>query len=118
MILEKHKIIIVEGLTDKQQLEKVITEDLTIICTNGTLGVEKLDELIDAYDLDYEDVYILTDQDESGMKLRKKLTRELPHAVQIYVDKAYREVAATPTEVLARVLQEHRIQVHPVYLQF
>lgn len=112
------KIIIVEGLTDKKQIEKVITDQVTIICTQGTLGIEELDVLIESYDLDYQDVYILTDQDESGLKLRKQLTQELPHAVQMYVSQEYREVATTPTEELAHILNDKKINVHPVYLQF
>lgn len=114
----QNKIIIVEGLTDKKQIEKVITESLTIICTHGTLGLTELDNLIETYDLDHQEVYIFTDHDESGEKLRKQLTRELSHSVQVYVDKEYREVASTPTEVLAQILNSKKIAVHPVYLQF
>lgn len=118
MYEELNKLIIVEGITDKQQLEKVLTEDVTIVCTHGTLGVEESDELIEEYELDYRDVYILTDQDDPGKKLRRQLTQELPHAMHLYVDREYREVAATPTEVLARLLDQYHFDVHPVYLQF
>lgn len=112
------KIILVEGLTDKKQIEKVLTDQVKIICTHGTLGVEALDELIEKHDLDYHDVYILTDQDESGLKLRKQLTAELTHAKQIFVSEMFREVATTPTEELAFVLMDKHLAVHPVYLQF
>lgn len=113
-----NKIIIVEGLTDKKQLEKVITEEVKIICTHGTLGVEQLDELIRRYNLDHQEVYILTDQDEPGVKLRNKLIQDIPHATHVYIHKEYREVATTPTEVLAGILNDRGIMVHPVYLQF
>src|SRR5690625_3601404 len=103
------KVIIVEGLTDKREIEKVITEDVTIICTNGTLGIEKFDELLETYDLDHQDVYIFVDEDDSGIKLRKQLTRELPHAEHIYISSEFKEVATTPGNELATALrsEEH-----------
>ncbi|SHG41619.1 toprim domain-containing protein [Ornithinibacillus halophilus] len=111
-----NKVIIVEGLTDKKQIEKVINEEVTIICTNGTLGVEKLDELLDTYDLYNKDVYILVDEDKSGKKLRKQLSNELPHAEHIYVSSEYREVATTPVNFLATALVSKRISVDPLFL--
>lgn len=105
------KVIIVEGRTDKQQIDKIIDEDLQIICTNGTLGVERLEELLIEYDLDNKEVYILVDEDKAGYKLRKQLSIELPHAEHIYIDKAYREVAATPETELASALLRDRKSV-------
>ncbi|MFD1334038.1 toprim domain-containing protein [Oceanobacillus iheyensis] len=116
MINESNKVIIVEGLSDKRQIEKIIDDKVIIVCTNGTLGVEKLDELLETYELDEKDVYILVDEDPSGMKLRKQLARELPHAEHIYVSSEYREVAATPMKVLANALIGARFTVNPTYL--
>jgi toprim domain protein len=116
MTNESEKIIIVEGLTDKRELDKVIAEDLTIICTNGTLGVEKFDELLEEYELDHKEVYILTDEDEPGIRLRKQLAGELPHAEHIYVSSEYREVATTPGHVLATALLGKHIKVDPFFL--
>src|SRR5690625_2217159 len=113
---EPEKIIIVEGLTDKRELDKVIAEDLTIICTNGTLGVERFDELLEEYELDHKEVYILTDEDEPGIQLRKQLSRELPHAGHIYVSSEYREVATTPGHILAAALLGKHIKVDPFFL--
>ncbi|QKY69830.1 toprim domain-containing protein [Lentibacillus sp. CBA3610] len=110
------KVIIVEGLTDKKQIQKVITEDADIICTNGTLGVEKFDELLEDYDLDNRDVYILVDEDEPGIKLRKQLSQELPHAEHVFVSSEYREVATTPENILAAELAGKRIEVNPIFL--
>lgn len=111
------KIIIVEGLTDKKQIEKIIIDDVTIICTHGTLGVERFDELLETYDLDFRDVYILVDADEPGLKLRKQLRQELPHAKHIHVSEEYREVATTPENELAIALIGKNIKVKPLYLQ-
>ncbi len=113
---ENEKVIIVEGLTDKRQVKKVITDQVTIVCTNGTLGIERLDELLETYELDYKDVYILVDEDYSGIKLRKQLARELPHAEHIHVSSEYREVATTPEQMLATALLSKRIAVNPLFL--
>ncbi|MRH44699.1 toprim domain-containing protein [Aquibacillus halophilus] len=110
------KVIIVEGRTDKLQIEKLIIENVKIICTNGTLGVERLEELLINYDLDNKDVFILVDEDSAGQKLRKQLSIELPHAEHIYIDKTFREVAATPESELAIALLNRRIKVNPIFL--
>ncbi|WP_163971580.1 toprim domain-containing protein [Oceanobacillus halotolerans] len=113
---EIDKVIIVEGLTDKKQIEKIITDEVTIVCTNGTLGVERLDELLNDYQLDEKDVFILTDEDHSGTKLRKQLAQELPHAEHLYVSSEFREVAKTPEYVLATLLVSRHIAVNPKFL--
>ncbi|SFA43367.1 toprim domain protein [Anoxybacillus pushchinoensis] len=113
-IVEVEKVIIVEGRSDKRKIESIISEPVEIICTNGTLGTAKLDELIDAlYD---KEVYILVDSDEAGEKLRRQLRREFPQAEHLYVDKMYREVAAAPKHHIAVVLLSANIDVHAQYL--
>lgn len=116
LVDDAEKVIIVEGRTDKEQIRKVIDEDIQIICTNGTLGVSKMEEIIFQYDLDNKDVFILVDEDQAGHKLRKQLSLELPHATHIYIDKAFREVAATPALELATALVSKRIAVDPNFL--
>lgn len=113
---ESDKVIIVEGLSDKKRIKKIITDPVTIICTNGTLGVAWFDELLDTYDLDNKDVFILADEDSAGMKLRKQLARELPHAEHIHVSSEFREVATTPESALATALVCKRIKVNPIFL--
>lgn len=114
---EHKKIIIVEGLSDKKHIEKILNDDtINIVCTNGTFGVEKFDELLEIYHLDETDVFILVDEDASGLKLRKQLGRELPHADHIYISSEYREVAATPIKILASILAGKRIGINPIYL--
>lgn len=111
------KIIIVEGKTDQQQIEKVLKEEITILCTHGTFNVERFDELIDTYCLDDQNVYIFVDEDPPGMALRKELTRELPNAKHIYVSEEYGEVASTPTHIVAKILSSKDMDVHSIYLQ-
>lgn len=113
---ESEKVIIVEGLTDKRKIEEVLNEDVTIICTNGTLSVDRFDELLETYNLDENDVYIFVDEDRPGLKLRKQLAKELPHAEHIYISKDYREVATTPYKILASLLVAKHFSVRPFYL--
>ncbi|SFF90565.1 toprim domain protein [Halobacillus alkaliphilus] len=114
--MDGERIIIVEGITDKRKIKKILDEDIEIICTHGTLGIERMEELIYDYNLDERRVYILVDEDDSGYKLRKQLSEELPHAVHIYIDKAFREVAATPEPELARALLNRHFNVKSIYL--
>src|SRR5690625_7283589 len=105
------RIIIVEGLTDKRQIEKVITDEITIVCTNGTLGVEKFDEMLEGYDLDHKEVYILDDEDDAVMKIRKQLAPKLPHAEHINVSSDFRNMATAPEDAAAKARVEKDIKV-------
>lgn len=108
------KVIIVEGTTDKRKVQAIVSEPVEIICTNGTIGVTKLDELIDMlYD---KDVFILVDADAAGEKLRKQFKREFPEAEHLYIDRMYREVATAPEHHLASVLLSANIDVYTEFL--
>jgi toprim domain protein len=116
MKVDGERIVIVEGITDKKKIVKVLDEEVEIICTYGTLGLERMEEMIFDYNLDERSVYILVDEDDSGYKIRKQLTEELPHAEHIYIDKAFREVAATPEPELARAMLSRHFTVKSIYL--
>ncbi|KLU58620.1 ribonuclease M5 [Peptococcaceae bacterium CEB3] len=103
------RIIIVEGRTDKEKLRLVLDEPVEIICTNGTLSDERLEELL-AY-LEDKEAYLLVDADSSGAKLRKMFNREFPRIHHLYTQKMYREVAATPAEYLAQILAKAHFAV-------
>lgn len=50
-------------------MKQVIDQPIEIICTNGTMGIDKLDEMIESlYD---KQVYVLADADDEGEKIRK-----------------------------------------------
>ena len=106
------KVIIVEGNRDRRKVLSVLDEDVEIICTNGTIGLEKLDELVDR--LEGLDVYILVDADDSGEKLRKQLRREMPNAKHLYIEPVYREVEDAPRTHVADVLQRANILVKTI----
>ncbi|MRX72020.1 hypothetical protein GJU40_07525 [Bacillus lacus] len=112
--VEVGKVIIVEGKSDKKKVECVIKEPVQIICTNGTISLSRLDELIE--ELFSMEVFVLVDSDEAGEKLRKQFKREFPEAAHLYVDKMYREVASAPEQHVASVLLSANIDVHAKFL--
>jgi toprim domain protein len=112
---ENYKVIIVEGSSDKRKVQSILNEPVEIICTNGTISLARLDELIES--LFHKDVYILVDADDSGEKLRKQFKREFPEASHLYIDKMYREVATAPEKHLATVLLGANIDVHAEFLE-
>lgn len=109
-----NKVIIVEGLSDKKKIARIITEPVDIICTNGTISLTKLDELVE--ELEGRDVYILVDADISGEKLRKQFKSEFPMAYHLYIDRSYKEVATAPYQHLATILLRANIDVDIKYL--
>jgi toprim domain protein len=112
MIAEK--TIIVEGTSDKRKVLKVIKEPVEVICTNGTISLSKIDDMIE--ELFDRDVYILVDADDAGEKLRRQFIREFPEANHLYIDRVYKEVAAAPYRHLAAVLLGANIDVHGEFL--
>ncbi|MCL6517188.1 MAG: toprim domain-containing protein [Alicyclobacillus sp.] len=108
------KVIIVEGKTDRARILSVLDEPVRVVCTKGTLSYTTLEELI--LPLQDEEVYILVDADEPGMKLRRQLQRELPNAKHLYTRRVYREVARTPLGVLAKVLHDAHFAVDERWL--
>ncbi|MFO1445260.1 toprim domain-containing protein [Bacillus sp. Bva_UNVM-123] len=108
------KVIIVEGKSDKLKVKEIVSEPIEIICTNGTISISKLDELIDS--LMEKQVFILVDADAAGEKLRKQFKREFPEAEHLYIDRMYREVATAPEHHLATILLGANIDVYTKFL--
>ncbi|WP_226669395.1 toprim domain-containing protein [Metabacillus litoralis] len=113
-LVEVEKVLIVEGKSDKKKVLNVLNEPIEIICTNGTISLSKMDELID--ELLLKDVYILVDADDAGDRLRKQFKREFPEASHIYIDRTYREVATAPDHHVASVLLSANIDVDAKFL--
>ncbi|RHW42672.1 hypothetical protein D1B31_03520 [Neobacillus notoginsengisoli] len=109
------KIIIVEGRSDKKKVLGIIKDRVEVICTNGTISLSRLDELIDSFG--DKEVYVLADADEAGEKLRRQFKREYPEAAHLYIDKMYKEVATAPYHHLAMVLMGANIDVHAEFLE-
>lgn len=108
------KVIVVEGRSDKQRIQQLLAEPIEIICTNGTVSVSRLEELLVPYE--QGEMYIFVDADESGEKLRALIKREFPEALHLYTDVRYREVATTPMKVLATILLGANIDVKSEFI--
>ncbi|HEY8908735.1 MAG TPA: toprim domain-containing protein [Desulfosporosinus sp.] len=97
------RVIIVEGKTDRLRLQQLLNEPVEIACTYGTLGLDKLEQLIVEFS-DHE-VCVFLDADQSGDKARRLFKQEFPNVRHLYTHRMYREVATTPLNVLAQILE-------------
>lgn len=109
--INQQKIIIVEGLADKLHIQKLISEPVDIICTHGTFGIGKFDNMLEKHDLDDREVYIFVDEDNAGHKLRKQLRAELPHAIDMFIDAEYVEVEAAPLKHIKSELEKNHFEI-------
>ena len=71
--------IIVEGKNDRSRLRRLLSEDVDILCTFGTPGSLQVDKL--AKQVGQREVYIFTDNDASGSRIRGILRDVFPDAV-------------------------------------
>lgn len=95
--------IIVEGKNDRSKLAALLREDLIdIYCTYGTPGEDRLVALQEA--IGDRDVYILTDNDARGKKIRARLRDAFPDAEHIHTSRGYAGVEGTPDDYLAERL--------------
>lgn len=111
--MHEEKILIVEGKSDRQRLERLIAEPIKIICTNGTISAYDLEELLMPYET--RELYVFVDADQDGEKLRALFKREYPSAIHLYTEEIYKEVETTPYDVLAAELVAVDIQVHATF---
>jgi len=96
------KAIIVEGKTDKERLLGVLDEPVDIVCTFGTMSIDKIEELMEISE--YNEVYVFVDADEAGQNLRRKIKNEYPQIKDLFTRKKYKEVATTPIDELTKIL--------------
>lgn len=93
-------VIIVEGKNDKIKLSALLdTERIDILCTHGTPGEDRLDRLRRL--VGDRPVYIWTDNDRRGKKIRARLRDAFPDAEHLHTSKGYAGVEGTPDEDLA-----------------
>ena len=100
-----NKVIIVEGKSDKKRVQQVIAEPVSIVCTHGTMSIDKIDDMIES--LYGKQVFVLADSDDEGDRIRKWFKRYLSESEHIFVDKTFCEVANCPKNYLAHVLTKH-----------
>jgi toprim domain protein len=97
-------VIIVEGKRDKERLSSIVTDRVEILCTFGIPGTDKLEEL--RRRVGDRSVYVFTDNDASGRKIRARLCETFPDAEQLYTRKGYAGVEGTPPEYVIRQLEK------------
>ncbi|MCP3774694.1 toprim domain-containing protein [Paenibacillus sp. MZ04-78.2] len=105
--------IIVEGKNDKTRLRRLLTEDIIIVCTFGSLNTDRLEEL--KKKIGTRDVYLFTDNDPSGKKIRAILRDSFPDAEQMYTRRGYAGVEGTPDEYLIQQLEKAGLEEFIIY---
>ncbi|NDI36761.1 toprim domain-containing protein [Chengkuizengella sediminis] len=97
-------VIIVEGTNDRIHLKKFLSEEIEILCTNGTLNAHRLEKLVQK--TVEKQIFIFTDNDIAGKKIRKTLTEAFPDAEHLYTKKGYAGVEGTPDEHIINQLEK------------
>ncbi|KIL42412.1 DNA primase [Gordoniibacillus kamchatkensis] len=107
-------VVIVEGKNDRSRLRRVLSEEVDILCTYGTPNSATIEQL--KKQADGREVFLFTDNDPSGKKIRALLRDAFPDAEQIYTRKGYAGVEGTPEEYLIQQLEKAGLEefiVHP-----
>lgn len=100
-------IIIVEGKNDRTRIMQLLEDkEISILCTYGIPGTERLEQLKAEVHDNEGQVYIFTDNDHSGIRIRAALRDAFPDAEHIYTLKGYAGVEGTPIEYLLQRLEK------------
>lgn len=100
--------IIVEGKNDKAKLQRLMTDDVKILCTFGIPGTNRLDKL--QQEAGSLPLFIFTDNDHSGKRIRFLLNELFHDAEQIYTSRGYSGVEGTPDEYLIQQLEKAHLE--------
>ena len=106
-------VLIVEGKNDRTRLRHVLHEEVPILCTYGTPGTQQIEKL--RRQVGYKQVYIFTDNDASGRRIRGMLRDAFPDAEHIHTRRGYPGVEKTPHEYLIEQLEKAGLDAHIVY---
>lgn len=105
--------IIVEGKNDRSRLKRLLSEEVLILCTNGTLSTDKIEHL--KKKVGDRHVFLFTDNDASGKKIRSVLRDIFPDAEQIYTRRGYAGVEGTPDEYIIGQLEKAGLEEYILY---
>lgn len=111
--MESAIAIIVEGKNDKSRLARLLSSEIAIHCTFGTLNTDKIEALRKA--VGNRQVYLFTDPDASGRRIRGVLRDVFPDAEHIYTRRGYNGVEGTPEEYLIQQLEKAGLEDYIVY---
>jgi toprim domain protein len=103
--MDDRVVIIVEGKNDRRRLRRLLpdADHVTIVMTYGIPTESRL-HLIRRAARDAE-VFIFTDADATGRRIRGILREAFPDAHHLYTKASYRGVETTPLEYLAERLR-------------
>ncbi|GAB2676785.1 DNA primase [Paenibacillus thermoaerophilus] len=105
--------IIVEGKNDRSRLRRLLSEDVLILCTYGSLSGERIEKL--RREVGDRELYLFLDNDASGRKIRGLLRDTFPDAVQIYTRRGYAGVEGTPDEYIIQQLEKAGLEEFIIY---
>lgn len=100
-------IIIVEGKHDKERLASLIKRDTLVLCTYGIPTHEHLMQLKNT--IGDAKVFVFTDQDQAGRRIRGILTEEIPDAIHLHTKAEYGGVEKTPIVYLMHILERYEL---------
>ncbi|PWI57047.1 toprim domain-containing protein [Sulfoacidibacillus thermotolerans] len=102
-----HSVIIVEGKHDKERLSPLVNAETVILCTYGIPTHDHLMELKTT--IGDAQVYIFTDHDRAGRRIRGILNEEFPDAVHLHTKAEYGGVENTPLVYLTHILERYEL---------
>ncbi|MBH5319193.1 DNA primase [Paenibacillus sp. GSMTC-2017] len=105
--------IVVEGKNDRAKLRRVLGNSISIYCTFGTPGTDQLEKL--QKDIGDSHVFIFTDNDSSGRRIRRIIRELYPDAEHIYTRRGYPGVEHTPEDYLIGQLEKAGLEAHIIY---
>lgn len=105
--------IIVEGKNDRARLSRVLSDEIPILCTFGTLNTDRIETLRRA--VGDRQVYLFTDPDASGKRIRGMLRDVFPDAEHIYTRRGYNGVEGTPEDYLIQQLEKAGLEAYIIY---
>ncbi|MGZ9585381.1 toprim domain-containing protein [Paenibacillus marinisediminis] len=105
--------IIVEGKNDKSRLRRLLTDDVMLLCTYGTLNTNRMEAL--RKQAGDRPVYLFMDNDASGKKIRGVLREVFPDAEHIYTRRGYAGVEGTPEEYLIQQMEKAGLEEYILY---
>lgn len=98
------EVIIVEGKNDRQRLREIV-QGIDIFCTFGTPSQQTIEILKDT--VGDRHVFIFTDHDSSGKRIRAMLRDAFPDSDQLYTKKGYAGVEGTPVEHIVHQMEKN-----------
>lgn len=106
-------VVIVEGKNDRSRLRRVLSEEVDILCTYGTPNNATIEQL--KHQVGDREVFLFTDNDSSGKRIRGLLRDAFPDAEQIYTRKGYAGVEGTPEDYLIGQLEKAGLEAFILY---